>query len=73
MSNRMERTTCSNEAGDNASGNVATSRAIQAGQVSVEESKRKYGGVLSGARPKIKAWSYRFGIGHKDDKLFLKK
>jgi len=39
----------------------------------VTESKREYGGVLRGAHSKIKAWSSRFGIGHKDDKLILEK
>jgi hypothetical protein len=45
----------------------------QVGRVSVEESKREYGGVLRGAHSKIKAWRSRFGIGHKDDKLILEK
>jgi len=45
----------------------------QAGQVSVEESKREYGGVLRAAHSKIKAWPSRFGIKHKDDKLILEK
>jgi hypothetical protein len=37
MLNRKERTACSNEAGENASGRVATGRVSRAGQVSVEE------------------------------------
>jgi hypothetical protein len=55
MLNRKERTACSNEVGDNASGSAATGRVTQAGQVSMEESERKYGGILRGAHPKIKA------------------
>jgi hypothetical protein len=39
----------------------------------VEESKSEYRRVLREARSKIKAWSSRFGIGHKDDKLILEK
>jgi hypothetical protein len=73
MLNRKERSACSNEAGENASGSIATGRAIQAGQVSVEESKREYGRVLRGAHSKTKAWPSRFGIGHKYDKLILEK
>jgi len=73
MLNRKERPACSSEGGDNASGSVATGRVTQAGRVSVEESKREYGGVLRGAHSKIKAWHSRFGIWHKDDKLILEK
>jgi len=55
MLNGMERSACSYEAGDTTNGSVATGRVTQAGQVSVEESKREYRGVLRGAHSKIKA------------------
>jgi hypothetical protein len=73
MLRRKERCAYPNEAGDNASGSAATGRVTQAGQVSVEESKREYRGVPRTAHSKIKAWPSRFGIGHKDDKLILEK